>query len=359
MSTNKESHVNTARSLLSRSWLGPLVLLFFVAFPFVMSALSGQPVDAGSPKFWQGMLAQVFILAVYAMSYDILMGYTGILSFGHAMFFGTGAYFTGILLKHAGWALGPVVLAAIGVAVLQSLLIGIVSLRVRGTYLAMVTLAFAQMFYILVQATDLRDITGAEDGLHGIPVPEWLNPTDHRLTFYFVALAFCVVMYLIARRVVDSPAGRVMVSIRENEARAQMIGYNTFIYKLMAVTFSGVLAALAGLMNALWNLNATPEVLSVTVTINALLMTIIGGVGTLVGPMLGAVFLQLLGYWLNEIFGPQWPLIFGGVYILLVLFLPYGIVGTWYLRRNNIKAGWERLVQPLKSTQGESRTEHL
>lgn len=339
--------MSKARSLASRSWFGPVVLAALAAFPFILALLTGQPVTAGSPKFWQGMLIQVFILAVYAMSYDLLMGYTGILSFGHAMFFGAGAYATGILLKHAGWSLGPVVLAVIGVAVVQGLLIGVVSLRVRGVYLAMATLAFAQMFFILVQATDLRDITGAEDGLHGIQVPAWMNPTDERLTFYFLALAFCVVMYLIARRVVDSPPGRVMVAIRENEARAQMIGYNTFVYKLLAVTLSGVMAALAGLMNALWNLNATPDVLSVETTISALLMTIIGGVGTLAGPMLGAVVLQLLGYWLNDAFGPRWPLIIGAVYVVLVLFLPYGIVGTWQLRRNDIRAGWRRLMQPL------------
>jgi branched-chain amino acid transport system permease protein len=349
--------VNHTRSFLSRTWLGAVVLLVLGAFPFVLSALTGQPVSAGTPKFWQGMLAQVFILAVYAMSYDLLMGYTGILSFGHAMFFGTGAYVTGILLKHNGWPLSTVLLAVIAVAIVQSTLIGVVSLRVSGVYLTMVTLAFAQMFFILVQATDLRDITGAEDGLHGIPVPDWMNPTDQRLTFYFLSLAFCVIMYLIARRVVDSPPGRVMVAIRENEARAQMIGYNTFVYKLLAVSFSGVLAALAGLMNALWNLNATPEVLGVTTTINALLMTIIGGVGTLVGPMLGAVVLSLLGYWLNEIFGPRWPLIIGAVYILLVLFLPYGIVGTWFLRRHGFKAGWQRLFQPLRSS--EQTREHL
>jgi len=344
--------VNTARSFLSRNWLGPGVLAILAALPFVLALLTGQPVTAGTPKFWQGMIAQVFILAVYAMSYDLLMGYTGILSFGHAMFFGAGAYTTGILLKHAGWSLGPVVLAVIGVAIVQGLLIGVVSLRVRGVYLAMATLAFAQMFFILVQATDLRDITGAEDGLHGIPVPAWMNPTDERLTFYFLALAFCVAMYLVARRVVDSPPGRVMVAIRENEARAQMIGYNTFVYKLLAVTLSGVMAALAGLMNALWNLNATPDVLSVETTINALLMTIIGGVGTLAGPMLGAVVLQLLGYWLNSAFGPRWPLIIGAVYILLVLFLPYGIVGTWQMRRNDIRTGWQRLLQLLKWQSG-------
>lgn len=349
MTTAGVNPAGSARSRRStRNWFGPVVLLLLAAFPFLLALLTGQPVDAGTPKFWQGMFIQVFILAVFAMSYDLLMGYTGILSFGHAMFFGAGAYTAGILLKHSGWSLGAVVLAVIVVAIVQSVLIGVVSLRVRGVYLTMATLAFAQMFYILVQATDLRTITGAEDGLHGIPVPDWLNPTTQRLTFYFVALAFMVIMYLIARRVVDSPPGRVMVAIRENEARAQMIGYNTFVYKLMAVTISGVMAALAGLMNALWNLNATPDVLAVETTINALLMTIIGGVGTLVGPMLGAGVFQLLGYWLNATFGPRWPLIIGVIYILLVLFLPYGIVGTWQLRRHDLRAGWERLIHPLR-----------
>lgn len=334
-------------SFLSRNWLGLVVLLGLGLFPFAMVLFTGQPIDSGAPKFWQGMLIQVFILAVYAMSYDLLMGYTGILSFGHAMFFGAGAYTAGILLKHAGWGLGGVVLAVIAIAVVQSLLIGVVSLRVRGVYLTMVTLAFAQMFYILIQATDFRNITGAEDGLHSIPVPAWISPTSERLTFYFVALGFCVLMYLIARRLVDSPPGRVMIAIRENEVRAQVIGYNIFGYKLLAVTFAGVMAALAGLMNALWNLNATPAAFSVEMTINALLMTIIGGVGTLVGPMLGAGVLQLLGHWLNATFGPRWPLIIGTIYILIVLFLPYGIVGTWKLRKNDLRAGWERLLRLL------------
>lgn len=342
--------MNQTRSRISRNWAGPLVLLFLAALPFLIALLTGQPVDAGTPKFWQGLFIQVFIMAVYALSYDLLFGYTGILSFGHAMFFGTGAYVTAILLKESGWSLGVVALAVIAIAVLQSLLVGVVSLRVRGTYFAMATLAFAQMFYILVQATDLRDITGAEDGIHGVPVPAWLNPTDHRLTFYFVALAFCVVVYLIARRLVDSPPGRVMVAIRENEPRAQMIGYNTFVYKLLALTFAGILAALAGLMNAVWNGNATPEVLSVQTTINALLMAIIGGVGTLIGPMLGAGVMVLLGYWLNNVFGGQWQLIFGVVYVLLVIFLPYGIVGTYYARRNDLKAGWRRLLRPLQTS---------
>lgn len=317
-----------------------ITLLAFIAFPFVMSLLTGEPVEAGTPKFWQGMLIQVFIWAVFAMSYDLLMGYTGILSFGHAMFFGTGAYITAMLLKHAGWPLWQVGLAVIAVAIIQSLIIGVLSLRVRGVYFAMVTLAFAQMFFILAEATDFREWTGAEDGLHSIPVPVWMSPTDERLRFYLLTLAFCVVAYLILRRVVESPTGRVLVAIRENEPRAQMIGYNTFVFKLIAVTLSGVMAALAGSMNAMWNMNANPGMLSLTTTINALLMTIIGGAGTLIGPLLGAGVLQLTGYFLNIWFGPRWPLIFGVVFILIVLFFPYGIVGTWRLRGSAWRSAW-------------------
>ncbi|HQX75344.1 MAG TPA: branched-chain amino acid ABC transporter permease [Thermoflexales bacterium] len=319
---------------------GVLLALAMAAFPFVLSALTGQPLNTGDPKFWMGMLAQVFILAVYAMSYDLLMGYTGILSFGHALFFGTGAYVAGILLKHAKWDLLPVILAVIGVTLLQSLLVGMLSLRVKGVYFAMVTVAFSQMFFILAEASDFREYTGAEDGLQSIPVPAWLSPTNERLTFYFVTLAFCIGMYLLAKRVVNSPTGKVLLAIRENEPRAQVIGYNTFIYKLIGMSLSGVMAGLAGMMNALWNLNANTSMLSVSTTINALLMTIIGGVGTLSGAILGAGFLQLLGYWLNVTFGPRWPLLFGIIYILIVLFLPYGFIGTWRANKSKILARW-------------------
>ena len=319
--------------VLKSNGMGLVLVAALALFPFVLSLLSGEPVNAGAPKFWQGMLAQVFILAVYALSYDLLLGITGVLSFGHAMFFGGGAYVAGILLKHGRWELLPVVGAVIAVALVQSLLVGALSLRVKGVYYAMVTLAFAQMFFILAEASDFRELTGAEDGLQSIPVPAWLSPTNERLTFYFVTLAFCLIVYLIAKRVVDSPTGRILIAIRENEQRAQTVGFNTFAYKLIAMTLAGVLAALAGMMSALWNLSANPGMLASGTTINALLMTIIGGAGTLSGSLLGAGFLQLVGYWLNDAFGPRWPLLFGLVYIAIVLFLPYGIIGTWRMRR--------------------------
>ncbi len=333
-------------------WAGLGLIGGLVIFPYVIAILTGQPVDSGVPKFWQGMLIQVFILAVFAMSYDILMGYTGILSFGHALFFGTGAYTIGILLKHAGWDLGSAFVAVIVIAIVQSLIVGLLSLRVSGVYFAMVTLAFAQMFFLLAEATDFRQWTGAEDGLQSIPVPAWISPTTERLRFYYLALGFAIAMYLVARQIVNSPTGRVMMAIRDNEVRAKVLGYNTLIFKLIAITVSGVMAALAGALNALWNLNANPAVLSVATTINALLMTIIGGVGSLIGPMLGAGVIQLLGYWLNVFFGPSWPLLFGIVYILIVLFLPYGIVGTWRLRGTSWLEQWRRRWQELEGTEG-------
>lgn len=148
----------------SSQWAGLTLIGGLIIFPFVVSLFTGQPVESGVPKFWQGMLIQVFILAVFAMSYDILMGYTGILSFGHALFFGTGAYTIGILLKHAGWDLGSALLAVIVIAIIQSLIVGLLSLRVSGVYFAMVTLAFAQMFFLLAEATDFRQWTGPKTG---------------------------------------------------------------------------------------------------------------------------------------------------------------------------------------------------
>src|SRR5712692_3214038 len=183
--------------------LGLLAVL--AALPFIIALASGEGANTGAPRFWQGMLIQVFIYAIYALSYDLLFGYTGILSFGHAMFFGTGAYAAGILLKYAQFDVATTFMLVLFIASVQALLIGALALRVKGVYFAMVTLAFAQLFFILAEATDFRQWTGAEDGLHGIPVPAFISPTDERLRFYYLALGACVLIYLIARRVMDSP----------------------------------------------------------------------------------------------------------------------------------------------------------
>ena len=330
--------------------LGLLILLAtLILLPFALAFFTGEPLNKGVPLFSQGLMIQVYILDVFALSYDILMGHTGILSFGHALFFGTGAYALGILVKYARWDLHAAILAIIVIAAIESFIIGVLSLRVHGVYFAMVTLAFATVAYILVEATDFKQWTGAEDGLHGIPIPDAISPTLHRTEFYFLALAFAVAIYLLVKLFVDSPSCRVWAAIRENEARATSIGYNTLVYKVQATIISGIIAALAGALNAMWNLSATPQKMDVGTTINALLMAIIGGSGTIIGPMLGAGVLQLLGYFLNLWLGSVWQLVFGIIYILLVLFVPYGIVGTWRVKQLDWRAAWrERFARVSK-----------
>lgn len=343
------------------------VIAGLILFPYIFALLSGTPVGQGAAKFWQGQLIVMFIMAVYAMSYDLLLGYTGILSFGHAAFFGGGAYAMALFLTHVApkvtgnyrIMVGSVnitdflmvvsgFLLALVVAVLLGLLFSAVSSRVKGAYFAMITLAMGQALYILSKATDFVKWTGADEGLHGVPVPVWLNPTQFRLRFYFVALAFMLLMYFVTHRIVNSPTGRVFVAIRENESRVRMIGYNPAVYRSIAFTTAAVIAGLAGALYALWTMSATPTMTAMNLTINALIMSMLGGMGTLIGPMLGAGLMEFLGHFFYQWFGARWPLVFGVLFILLVLFLPYGIVGTWQLRRLELRQGWKRLLRLLK-----------
>jgi len=345
-----------------RSARGALfVIALLVIFPFAFSWLSGTPVDAGPPKFWQGQLIAVFVMAVYAMSYDLLIGYTGILTFGHAAFFGSGAYAMALFLTHVAPQIAAryritlpggagiteellfivALLLALALAMAMGLIFSMVSMRVKGHYFAMITLAMAEAVHILSKATDFVDLTGADEGLHGVPVPAWINPTQFRLRFYFVALAFAVLMYVIARKIVRSPTGRVFVAVRENESRAQMIGYNPAVYRTIAFVVSAAIAGAAGALYSLWTMSATPTMTGSGTTIDALLMTILGGIGTLIGPMLGAAVLEVFGHFLYQWFGARWPLVFGLIFIALVIFLPYGIVGTWRLRALQIRQGWK------------------
>lgn len=359
---------DSKQSWLRKNLAGLLVVAAFVLFPFVFSLLSGVPVDKGVSKFWQGQLIAFFIMAVYAMSYDLLIGYTGILTFGHAAFFGGGAYAMGLFLTHVGPKISSkflitlpggaditsmvILILAVFLVIIVSLLLGLLfsatSIRLKGAYFAMLTLAIGNAFHILSKATDFVEWTGADEGLHGVPVPPWLNPTQNRLTMYFVSLAFLVVMYMFVKRVTESPAGRVFVALRENESRVRMIGYNPALYRTVAFSVSAVVAGLAGGLWSIWNMSATPSMTSAVTTINALIMTILGGIGTLVGPILGAGLLQIVGQFFYTWFGPRWPLVFGLLFILIVMFLPYGLVGTWRQKAPEAKEGWKRLLNTLK-----------
>ncbi len=361
-------------AILKRDGFLLAALLVFVLFPFVFAWVTGGSVLQGPSKYWQGQLITFFILAVFAMSYDLVLGYSGILSFGHAAFFGGGAYAIAIFYKHVvpvwlasgkfhiqigGLDLTQVALFIIGlllvcvVVFIIGLVFTIVSVRVKGVYFAMISLAIANAFYLLVKATDFVKWTGADEGLHGVPFPDWMNPNVNRLGFYMFTLGFLAVMYLLMRRIVNSPTGRVMVAIRDNEDRVSMIGYNPAVFRSVAFMISGLVAGLAGAFNAIWNLGATPNMASSLTTINALIITILGGMGTLIGPVLGAAIWQFISQFFFEWFGPRWPLVFGILFVLIVMFLPYGIVGTYRVKKlgwkNAWKQGWKTIRDLFKS----------
>ena len=328
-----------------------LTLLVLILLPFLVGLFNGaSPADVlvngnGQSKFIQGLAIEIFILTIYALSFDVIFGITGLLSFGHSMFFAVGAYLTGIAIKSFGLSL-PATLGWLVVAsVVQALLFGLVLPRVKGITFALVTLGLGSVFHILVMSSEFGEYTGADVGLQGVIVPAFISPATERLRFYFVALTVMVLIYLLYQRFVNSPTGRVCVAIRENEGRAQMLGYNTFYFKLSALLLSSFTAALAGFLHTLYQPIVSPNTAGLGYTVTALLILLIGGVGTLNGAFVGAIVFRLLDYGLRRYIGESASFINGAIYVLFVLFIPYGIVGTWRLKSLQIRQGWERLLK--------------
>jgi branched-chain amino acid transport system permease protein len=261
------------------------------------------------------------------------------------MFFAVGAYLTGIAFKTFGWSLPQTLVALVIAAILQALLFGLVLARVEGITFALVTLGFASVFFIVIQSTELQAYTGADVGLQGVIAPEYLSTSNERFRLYMISLFTLFFAYLIYRRFVDSPTGRVCVAIRENEGRAKMLGYNTWYFKLVALTVSSLTAVLAGFLHTVHQPIVSPNVASLGWTVAALLIILIGGVGTLSGAIVGAAIFRLLEYYLDRWFGEIAAILLGAVYILIVLFLPFGVVGTWRARRNDIERGRQYLLK--------------
>ncbi len=338
--------------LSNRSWL--VLLVAVILLPFVVGLFEGASPAAiwanqgGISKFVEGLGIEVFILALYALSYDLIFGVTGLLSFGHAMFFAVGAYLTGIAIKSFGLALPAVIGLVFLASIIQALLFGLVLPRVKGITFALVTLGMASVFHIIIMSSDLGKYTGADVGLQGVIAPSFINPANERLRFYFVALTVLVLIYLLYQRFVNSPTGHLCVAIRENEGRAKMLGYNTFVFKLAALMLSSFTAALAGVLHALYQPIVSPNVADLSFTVTALLIVLIGGVGTLSGALVGAVVYRLLDFGLRRYIGENASFITGAIYVAFVLFIPYGIVGTWRMKSLQISEGWTQFFKMLK-----------
>ena len=299
------------------------------------------------------LLTQFCIFAILAMSYDILLGYTGIISFGHAMFFGMGAYTTAIMLSDFGPTIG-IFIASIAVGVVLSMIVSVISgaltLRLKKHFYAMFTMAISGLF--LVVAEKWRTVTKGNDGFT-FRAPEIFR---ERLYFYFFVLICLVVIFILLKRFVASPFGKVLVAVRENEQRTRSLGYKTLGYKIIASVVAGAVASLAGSLYAVSLRFVNTSVMTMDITLDALLMTIIGGVGTLIGPILGAGVIEFTQHYLSGLardypIFERWIIFFGILYILAVIFFPRGIVGTIYMKyqqwkvRKNQKTAAVKLIE--------------
>ena len=307
----------------------------------LLAALAAVPLV---PSFQLLDLAlKIAVFAALVASYDVLIGYTGIVSFGHAMFFGFGAYGAALAVARFGgptWGdLGLGLAAAVGVSALVSVAIGAFSLRVKAIFFAMITLAFAE--FALILAVQLGPLTGGEDGLS----PRFPGALGHRLGAYYAICAVVTVLFAAMSRFVASPLGRVLQAIRDNELRAEALGFRTFVYQSAASCFASVVATVLGGCYAVWVGYVNPEsTLGIHIMLDILLMVIIGGIGTLWGRIIGAGFLLTAQAFLPNLRGlgaallpgsdlavrltERWPLYFGILFILVVFFFPKGVVGS-------------------------------
>jgi branched-chain amino acid transport system permease protein len=271
-------------------------------------------------------LMQVLCFAMFACAFNLLLGYTKMLSFGHAAYFGSSAYITGWLVTAHGWGTIPGILAGVAVALLLSLTIGAIAVRRQGIYFAMITLALSQLvFFVCLQAK----FTGGENGLQGIPRGSIFGMIDlsRDATMYYFVLAVFAAVYALIRRTVHSPFGQVLKAIRDNEPRAISLGYEADRYKLGAFVLSGSLAGLAGSLKALVLGFVTLSDVSQGTSGEVILMTLLGGSGTSLGPVVGASIVVTLQEYLSDVVGAWVSVIIGAVFVVCVMIFRRGFVG--------------------------------
>ena len=297
---------------------GKLSLLGYAA---LLAALLAAPLF-----LYPVLVMKVLCFALFACAFNLLLGYTGLLSFGHAAFLGTAAYVTGHVLKEWGWPTELGLLAGTLAAAALGWLVGILAIRRHGIYFAMVTLALAQMVYFLfIQAP----FTGGEDGLQGVPRGRLFGIVDlaDDINLYYLVLAICVGAFWLIHRTIHSPFGQILKAIRENEARVVSLGYDVAKYKLLAFVLSAALAGLAGAIKTLVFTFASLTDAHWHASGEVVLMTLLGGMGTIFGPVVGAAVIVTLQNELADKVGSLVTVIMGAIFVVCVLAFRRGIVG--------------------------------
>jgi branched-chain amino acid transport system permease protein len=301
------------------------------AYLMILCAACVAPAAGLYPVF----LMKVLCFALFACSFNLLLGFTGLLSFGHAAFFGGAAYTTGWGMKVLGLTPETGIVMGVLAATLLGLVFGLIAIRRQGIYFAMITMALAQMvFFAALQ----MPFTGGEDGLQGVPRGSLfgLVPLTSDMVLYYVVLLTFVAGYLGIRRIVNSPFGQVLKMIRENEPRAMSLGYDVNKYKLLAFVLSAALAGLAGALKTVVMGFATLSDVHWSMSGEVILMTLLGGVGTFLGPVLGASFVISLQNLLADKAGAWVTVIIGATFVVCVVAFRKGIVGEWMARVSKV-----------------------
>lgn len=297
------------------------VLLLLVLLPLGSPALFSD--------YYLDLFTKVLIFGIMLLGFDILAGYTGLVSLGHALFFGLGGYAAAFTINHLSTNLAPVLLVALAAALIVGLFVGFFSTQTKDIFFVFLTLAFAQFFYLA--AFNMTTITGGDNGISiakatiGIP-GLWETQIHRPYGFYYLVLVFFAATYVLCRRVINSPFGKVLVAIRENEERVSYLGYNIRKIKIKSFMISACLAAVAGVLFGAYQDFVSPGMLHWSLSGDLILMSVLGGMGTLVGPVLGGAIIILLGDELSSL-TENWMIFIGFFFVLMIIFAPSGVVG--------------------------------
>jgi branched-chain amino acid transport system permease protein len=316
------------------------------AFLWLLPLLALALVPQFAPRFYQYLLTQVLVASLMAMAFNLLLGLTGLLSFGQAAFFGVGAYGAGLLLTKAGVGTFTAMACGVALSAVTAAAIGFFCVRLSGVHFAMLTLAFGQLVHTIV--FKWYSFTGGDNGIQGIRVPAIRLPGltveigSTRTTYYFVLVVVAVAVALL-RRVRASPFGATLKAIRENSQRAAYLGVNVKLYQWTAFVIAGAFTGLAGTLFTFMEKSISPEIIHWTKSADPVLMSIIGGIYTFVGPAVGALVLTILNSYVVT-WTEYWALVLGLVLLTLVLALPGGVMGfaNEKLREFLTRHGWIR-----------------
>ena len=307
-------------------------LAFWTGFGVVLALLIMAPLVL--PEFWRRFVTEILIWGLLAMSSDILIGYTGMISFGHSAFFGLGMYgAAAALLSTRPPNLWLSFVYGLAAAAVVAAFVAYFSTRLRDIYFSITTLIFSQIFYVVIFTW--TEVTGGENGLSfrrpALAIPGLFSAPFDSNTLHWFVLAVVTASYLVLRRITHSPFGMVLQSIRENEPRTRAVGYAVERYKIVAVMLSGVFAGLAGVLYALQNRFAAPDYVFFVVSGEVVIFNVMGGIGTLVGPIVGAAFFLLLREGFSRFFTEFYLIPVGIIFTAMVIFMPQGLLG--FLRR--------------------------